>query len=849
MRLSLAIIPEISEEAVMSRALTIWTAALGVLLSPAFAAAQGILVHIQPDDRVPLPRPIIIVPPHPHPRPVPRPTPVPQSTYKIKTLEVNAKLADQVAKVQVSQSFVNTGSRQMEVAFVFPLPYDGAIDQLTLLVDGKEFPAKLLDAKEARQQYEAIVRKNQDPALLEWMGTGMFKTSVFPVPPGAERKVTLRFSQLCRKLDGLTDFLFPLSTAKYTSHPVEEVKISLALESQSDIKNVYSPTHTVEIKRPDDKHANITYTAKNEVPTSDFRLLYDVGKGQVGTSVISFRPKSDEEGYLLLLTSPEIKAANDERPKKTVLFVLDRSGSMSGEKIDQAKNALKFVLNNLREGDTFNIIAYDSEVETWKPELQKFNDETRKAAAGFVEGLYAGGSTNIHGALTKALEQLKDKSRPNFVIFLTDGLPTVGETNEQKIAAAAKQKNDVRARLFVFGVGYDLNARLLDKLARENFGLTEYVRPSENIEAHVSALYNRIGAPVMSDVKIKFDVEGAKTEEGEIVTRQYPKEVTDLFAGEQLVIVARYKKPGDAKVVITGKVGDKEQKLDFPAKLVEKSSDESQAFVEKLWAMRRIGEILDEIDLKGKNDELTKELVTLSTKHGLLTPYTSFLADENAPHNLAQNLSLTRERLDSLSEVSGDRGVSLRINKDFYRRATAAGEAKAAEAAFEGLYDRDAIVQSAPADATPQPAGTAAGGYGASDARIAGRAYSVRGGAIPLSSSANGAGGYGGARKSAAAATAMTDRELAERAKVAENVRRVGNKSFFRRGERWVDSAVDALADSNDAKKTEKPKQIKRFSDEYFELVDKHGKDVAKYLAFDEPVTLVLDGQVYEFVD
>ncbi len=246
----------------LPRILTLVAAfALLVSMVPVPAVAQGLLIHIESAEPVPLPRPIIIHPPYPHHR-LPRPVPQPASTYKIKSLEVNATLADQVAKVQVSQSFVNTGSRQMEVCFVFPLPYDGAIDQLTLLVDGKEFPAKLLDAKEARKQYEAIVRKNQDPALLEWMGTGMFKTSVFPVPPGAERKVTLRYSQLCRKLDGLTDFLFPLCTAKYTSHPVEEVKFNLSIESQTDIKNVYSPTHTVEIKRPDNKHATISYTGE-----------------------------------------------------------------------------------------------------------------------------------------------------------------------------------------------------------------------------------------------------------------------------------------------------------------------------------------------------------------------------------------------------------------------------------------------------------------------------------------------------------------------------------------------------------------------------------------------------------
>ena len=202
-----------------------------------------------------------------------------------------------------------------------------------------------------------------------------------------------------------------------------------------------------------------------------------------------------------MLASPEIKAADDERPKKTVVFVVDRSGSMSGEKIEQAKGALKFVLNNLREGDLFNIIAYDSEVESLKPELQKFNDETRKAALGFVEGIYAGGSTNIDGALKAAFAPAQGhRAGRQFVLFLTDGLPTVGEQNEAKIVANSKQYNKVHARMFAFGVGYDLNSRLLDKLARENFGQSEFVRPNEDIEDRVSALYKRISAPVLTDV-------------------------------------------------------------------------------------------------------------------------------------------------------------------------------------------------------------------------------------------------------------------------------------------------------------------------------------------------------------
>lgn len=320
-----------------------------LLVLPSLAVAQGVLININPGEKIALPRPIIIH--HRHPLPTSRP--VPPSTYKISQINVQVKLTDQVARTQVTQSFVNTGSVPMEVSFMFPLPYDGAIDQLTLLIDGKEVPAKLLDKNEARKIYEAIVRKNQDPArgLLESIGAGMFQTSVFPVPPGAEHKVTLRYSQLCRKDQGLTDFLFPLGTAKYTSHPVEKLDIQVAIESGTDIKNVYSPSHGVEIKRPDTKHAVVTYSTQNETPTSDFRLLYDVGTGQIGASVISFRRDDKDDGYFLLLASPEIKAADQERPKKTVVFVVDHLGSMSGTNLNRPKGpGMKFVLNNLRGG-------------------------------------------------------------------------------------------------------------------------------------------------------------------------------------------------------------------------------------------------------------------------------------------------------------------------------------------------------------------------------------------------------------------------------------------------------------------------------------------------------------------
>jgi len=759
-------------------------AVLVVGLLAAGAAGQGVLVVVNNSEPVPLPRPII--------RP---PVRQPPASYKIKELAVNARIVDQVARVQVSQTFVNTGSRQMEVSFVFPLPYDGAVDRLTFMVDGQEWAGKLLPKEEARRIYEGYVRRNQDPALLEWLGTGMFQTSVFPVPPGAARQVSLRYNQLLRKDHKLTDFLFPLGTAKYTSKPVEKVEIRATIESSIEIKSVYSPTHSIEIQRPSKNNAVVTYSVKNQVPTSDFRLFYDVTKGKLGARVLSYRPDKDEDGYFLLLASPQIKDESDKPPAKTVVCVFDRSGSMSGKKIEQAREALKHVLNNLNEGDLFNVIAYDSTVEVFRPELERYNDETRKKALGFVEGMYAGGATNIHGALTTALKMLTDSSRPSFVIFMTDGLPTMGETNQGKIVEEVGKVNNVRARLMNFGVGYDVNSRLLDRLSRGNFGQSHFVRPNEDIEQHVGRMYNQISSPAMVDVKVNFEFDVAKIEDGPPINRFYPKESHDLFEGEQLVVVGRYKKPGLAKVKITGKVSGNQQKFDFPATLIEKSDDDSYAFVEKIWAMRRIGEIIDQMDLHGKNEELIKELVALSTQHGILTPYTSFLADENAkPGDLAATapateslLRKTSERLDSLAEAKGQSGFVQRDEKNRLRRAT-----------------------------LPEPAEAPAADEESADGAFAGPGTAPR----------------------------LRDIE-GDKAVPVRAVKVVGKTVLYKRGNVWYSFDV-AKQDAN--KLAAKTKVIKRFTEDYFKLVREVSSDLGKVLASQaggEELMIEHDGIVY----
>jgi Ca-activated chloride channel family protein len=738
---------------------------------------------------------ILIFPDHPYPLPRipirPTPAPAPAVTYCIKDLDIEARIRKQIADVQVTQTFVNKSSATIQAQFIFPLPYDGAIDRLTLMVDGKELPATLLSKEEARKRYEAIVRANQDPALLEWMGQGMFQTSVFPIPAGAERKVVIHYDQLLRQERQLTDFLFPLSTARFTSQPLEQLNIRVAIDSDSPMKSIYSPTHPVEVQRPTPNSAIAQIKLTNTVPSSDFRLFYDSEPGPVTGSVISYRPSDSEDGYFLFLASPEIKPANVERPKKIVLFVVDKSGSMSGQKIEQAKGALKFVLNNLREGDLFNIVAYETRLESFKPELQLYNETTRAQALAYIDGVYAGGGTNIHGALKTTFSFLQDTTTPTYVLFTTDGLPTSGETNESKIGLLARESNRVRARVLPFGVGYDVNSRLLDRLAREHHGSSVYVRPEENIEAAVSRVYSKISSPVFSHgvMAIEVDATGGNM----TANRTYPSGEIDLFEGEQLVVVGRYSKPGNGKLTLSGLINQEKNSFEFPIELSAKSENDSYAFVERLWATRRIGELIDELDLNGKNEELIAELVMLSTKHGILTPYTSFLADETVRPELASvgNAASASKQLDRLSAVSGAGGVVQRATKQMF---------KSTDQAY------------APQSASGESYAAAPGGGG----------YGSATGGIPGSAS-----------------------QQSESKLVRDSITVMNSQTLYRRGRMLVTPETASLDLEKDSSKITK---LKRFTSEYFELVSKNSAADNQLLgqqATDESLLVKIRGVIY----
>ena len=771
------------------------------------AQAQGMLISSDPDHRHRMPRIL--------PRPVPRPVPgQPGFLYDISKLEIDASIRDQVAQVQVAQTFKNRTNRVLQVKFVFPLPYDGAIDQMTFMVDGEELEGRLLEADKAREIYQSYVRRSQDPALVQWIGTGMFQTQVFPVPAGAERTVSLRYTQLCRRSGSLNDWTLPLAPTKFTCSPIAEVAIRGRIRGETKLGNVYSPTHDVDVDRSGDKVVKFEYQAKGKVPDSDFRMMWDIGDSPVQLSVVAHRPKKDQDGYFMLMIQPQLPEPGENQKKvgKNVILVMDKSGSMKGEKIDQTRKAADYVVGKLKGRDHFTLINYDSVVETFRSELTSADKENRTDAKDYIDGMLAGGSTNIDEALKRALEMARQADGPAYVVFMTDGRPTVGERNAMKIADNARQQLGEGTRLFSLGVGHDVNSRLLDKLASICLGQTMYVRPGQPLDEVVTRLYDRIGAPALTDAKLKLTIDG---KEGR--TRQlYPAEMYDLFSGDQLVIVGRYRKAGKLQIKLTGQFLGERQEFTFKDDLPKSTGSGKNVFVERLWATRRIGQIIDDIDLHGENKEMVDELITLSKRHGILTPYTAYLAEEKTDLNDMQlGRRVTQSNLRALSEESGRLAFRQRAFKGGLKSANRASDFSEALDMEMGMDMAMSGQQSLPADAS------AAGGM-------------ARGGTVPRRSGLS-APNYAPSSRLAISGKAV---DTKKQKSISEVVKRVGSKTFYLRGERLVDAEASK-------EQIAKAKTVTQFSDEYFELLKTLDDEQKKYLAQEKEVLVVMGDQTY----
>ncbi|MCS7263348.1 MAG: VWA domain-containing protein [Armatimonadetes bacterium] len=615
---------------------------LATILTPIFVWACGIIVP-PPDDRLP----------------IPRPSPVPGFSIRFRHMEAN--ITDGVVQVTARQAFVNEAPYQREGIYLFPAPENAAVNRLALVIDGKTYEAELLSRDEAVRTYERIVGARRDPALLEFVNRQTFRLRVFPFPPYSEREVVVRYDQLLRRQGNTYRFVYPMRVERISEKPIREATITVRIRSRLPIKTVYSPTHPVSVRRTSEHEAIVTYEANNVREQEDFVLYYSVSEGTFGATVLPYRNRPDQDGYFLLFLTPQVEWKRGMVLPKDILFVFDRTGSMSGEKIEQAKEALKFCVERLNPDDRFNVIAFNESPDLLWRDLRDATKGNKREAIKFVDGLTAQGGTNINEALLTALPLLTDRERPRFLMFLTDGLPTVGETNIEGILTNVRKANEAKIRIFVFGVGYDVNAVFLDRLANENSGVSVYVRPKESVEAKIADLFTMLREPVLTDVRLTF--------EGVRVRDVYPQQVPDLFKGAEVVLAGAYAESGKAIVRLTGRVGGKEQTFSFAVDFPDRETQHD--FVPRIWAARKIGYLLDEIATKGRNPELIEEIIRLSKEFGVLTEFTAFLVTEPT-----MPLAFLRERVETELRAAdeakvGAWAVAQAINRQVLQRATA----------------------------------------------------------------------------------------------------------------------------------------------------------------------------------
>ena len=618
--------------------------------------------------------------------------------------DVRVELADRVLHYEITETFVNRGGRVGEADFMFPLPKGAAFQDLKLSINGEMVSGETMSADRARQIYEEIVRRQRDPALLEWMGYGLLRARIFPIAPGEVKKVVVRFQTVAeREGDALRiDYFRGLRTNQVAGrYPEGRVSFVLTYPNDPMYGTAYSPTHSIY----EDRYSTNDYNAgpsdtdrfassyrgstrRFEVrdANGEVTLLIPIRRSTSAAISLLANAPGNDDGFALITISPP--AVRPRAVPRDVTFVLDVSGSMSGQKIEQARAAGKQLLRTLSSMDRFRLIDFSSDVRTFRDGFSYATSENVRAAERYLDDLDAQGSTNISGALDEALSAPTQSGRLPIILFLTDGQPTVGERDATVIAnSVAKQRGG--RRLFTFGVGADLNVSLIEQLALEGRGTASFVRPDESVERAVGIVASRLTSPLVTDVRVRAD--------GVRLRKMHPGGPVDIFAGEDLVLLARYDGSGDAIIHVDGQTTNGPVSWASRVRFPERSRE--NPFVARLWATQRVGYLSAEKRKNGGSREIDDEIRDLGERFGIPTEFSSYLVVEPGMNRLQQQLG-RRTDMNQVGAVSGSAAPAAAPTVQFE-----AAKAASAQRAATSVAAAD-LAMGAVSDARMKRAGT-----------------------------------------------------------------------------------------------------------------------------------------------
>jgi Ca-activated chloride channel homolog len=530
---------------------------------------------------------------------------------------IEVAIVGQVATTKVEQSYHNSTDRDLEAEYIFPLPAGASVRDFSMWVGGKRYRGEAIDAPKARQTYEDIVRRLQDPGLLEYIGRDLWKVRIYPVPRRGEQKIEITYTSILPVEGGMISYQYLLRNGQSVPTTVKDFTMVVRIESPDALGPIYSPSHEVAIDRRGDREATVSFERSAYKLDKNFQLYFVPKAGRIGFSLLTLRDSPGDRGYFLLMVSPSTLARDQRRPRDLVL-VVDTSGSMEDEKLRQAKAAIEHTLDSLGPDDRFGLIAFATTPLTFRHCLLEPTVPVMREARAWVANLKAVGGTDISAALEAAVGfQTEKRSGRTFqIVFLTDGLPTVGLTDTSKILEIVNRRDSRGTRIYTFGVGDDVDAHLLDRLAEATRGCSTYVRPAEDLDVKVSAFTAKLERPARTDLELEIGG-------GPRLVETYPPRLPDLFQGEQLQVVGRYEGHGRAAITLKGRAGESAFAESFETSFPETAAD--YTFIPPIWARRKVGYLLDQIRLNGESGEVKGELIQLGREFSIATPYTSLL--------------------------------------------------------------------------------------------------------------------------------------------------------------------------------------------------------------------------------
>ncbi len=626
-----------------------------------------------------------------------------------------------VARFEVEEQFRNDWHRMMEGDYLYPIPAGAVFTDFSLFMGEQELKGEMLPAATARGIYEEIVRRKKDPALIELIGHGVLRARVFPINPGETRRIILRYTQVLGRDGNLLRLRYPRvaglfdagdegptprdaqvfeATAHLTRPPRQPGSVpftmTINVTDAERFASPYSPSHRIEVRERSADEIEITYAGSGEMPR-DFDLFLPLREDVVGAGVVTHAPIG-EPGFYMMLLSPPAEAAKIAIARDVTL-VLDVSGSMSGDKIEQARAAMDQILAGLGEDDRFRIITFSSVVRQFRRGWTAADRGSVGDARAWLATVDADGSTNIQAALREALAEETSRGRMAQVVFLTDGKPTVGETSVENIVELAGSML-AGERLFAFGVGHDVNTYLLDSLTEGAHGTVSYVGPGEDVEQAVSSLTRKISFPALADLRI--------IESPVMLEDGYPQELPDLFYGEDLVLFGRYRGSGSGRLVLEGSRAGETQRFTFDVSFADR--DDGNGFIPKLWASRKAGVLTRQVRLHGANSELVEEIRQLGLRYGVLTDYTSYLVEEP---NMSLDDATMQEVMNRAQQM--EVAADLQVGATAFRRAERDRKAASASSVEEAEQSiRQYAMRLRPASESPAAPGTVNGSIAAS---------------------------------------------------------------------------------------------------------------------------------------